>query len=199
VLSTVKGDYVILGELYTNEEGTDKGTGATIEEIKRQAVELEIARGFRYQGPDGRWICTVRKGPADSSIFDPLANRGENADSLADEFATQIKINGETHRGLQFEKADKSDGSRQRGWATIRGKLYATLPPHARPGLYITADCPELVRTLKHLPRDPKKEMDCPRNAADHLPDALRYLLGRLAPGEATVRFSSLNDRMRRA
>ena len=83
-----QGDYIIIAELYTNEEGTDKGTGATIEEIKRMAVELEIARGLRYQGPDGRWVYCVRKGPADSSIFDPLANRGENAESLADEFAT---------------------------------------------------------------------------------------------------------------
>ena len=196
VLSTVKGDYVILGELYTNEEGTDKGTGATIEEIKRQAVELEIARGLRYQGPDGRWVYCVRKGPADIPSV-PQANRSDNADSLIDEFATQIKINGVPHRGFQWEKADKE--GRPKGWATIRGRLYATLPPHTRPALYITADAPELIRTLKHLPRDPKKEMDCPRNAADHLPDACRYLLGRLAPGEATVKFSSLNDRMRRA
>lgn len=147
---------------------------------------------------DGRWVYSVRRGPADSSIFDPQANRGENAQSLADEFAIPITINGVSHRGMRWEKADKSDGSRQRGWATIRGKLYATIPPCTKPGLYITGDCPELIRTLKHLPRDPKKEMDCPRGAADHLPDALRYLLGRLAPGEATVRFSSLNDRQRR-
>jgi hypothetical protein len=123
VLKTVKGDYVILAELYTNEEGTDKGTGATIEEIKRMAVGLEIAHGLRYQ-EDGAWVCTVRRGPADSSIFDPQANRGENAESLADEFAAPIKIDGVAHRGLQWEKADKSDGSRQRGWATIREKLY---------------------------------------------------------------------------
>jgi hypothetical protein len=194
VLPTLKGDYVVLAELYTNEEpGSDKGTGATAPEITRMAVELEIARGLRYQA-DGQWKCTVRRGAADPHIFDKQANRGENAPSIADELAMSVKVNGASQRGLHFEKADNSDGSRVKGWYNIRSRMLATVPPRTRPGLYITADCPELIRTMKHLPRDSKKPDDCSRHAPDHLPDSLRYMLGRLPPGEATVRFGRFDQ-----
>ena len=161
--------------LYTNEEpGSNKGTGATAPEITRMAVELEIARGhFRYQ-VNGQWKCTVRRGAADPHIFDKQANRGENAPSIADELAMSVKIEGASHRGLHFEKADNADGSRVKGWYNIRNRMLAAVPPRTRPALYITEDCPELIRTLKHLPRDAKKPDDCNRHAEDHLPDVLR-------------------------
>jgi hypothetical protein len=194
VLPTLKGDYIVLAELYTNEEpGSNKGTGATAPEITRMAVQLEIARGLRYQA-DGQWKCTVRRGAADPHIFDKQANRGENAPSIADELAMSVKIDGVSQRGLHFEKADNSDGSRVKGWYHIRNRMLATVPPRTRPGFYITADCPELIRTLKHLPRDSKKLDDCSRHAEDHLGDCARYMLGRLPPGEATVRFGRIDQ-----
>jgi hypothetical protein len=194
-LRTIKGDYFMLAELYTNEEaGSNKGTGATAPEITRMAVELEIARGLRYQDGDGKWKCVVRRGAADPHIFDKQANRGENAPSIADELAMSVKIDGVSQRGLLFEKADNSDGSRVKGWYHIRNRMLATILPRTRPGLYISADCPELIRTLKHLPRDTKKPDDCNRHAEDHLPDVARYMLGRLPPNETTVRFGRIDQ-----
>jgi hypothetical protein len=96
------------------------------------------------------------------------------APSLADEFERPIKINGTSQRGMLWEEADKSSGTRARGWEAIRGRMMATLPPRENPGLYITRSCPNLPRTLQALPRDPHKP-----NAADHLPDVTRYLLGK--------------------
>lgn len=191
-LRTVKGDYVALAEIYTAEEGTDKGTAASEVEIARMAVELEIARGLRYEA-DGRWKCTVHRGAADPSIFNKRAS-DENAPSIADKLAMSVTINGVSHRGLLFEKGDNTDGSRVKGWYNIRNRMLAAVPPRTRPALYISADCPELIRTLKHLPRDPKKQDDCSRHAPDHLPDSLRYMLGRLPPGETTVRFGRFDQ-----
>jgi hypothetical protein len=72
--------------------------------------------------------------------------------------------------------------------------MLAAVPPRTRPALYITEDCPELIRTLKHLPRDAKKPDDCGRHAPDHLPDAARYMLGRLPPNETTVRTGRIDQ-----
>jgi hypothetical protein len=58
----------------------------------------------------------------------------------------------------------------------------------------ISADCPELIRTLKHLPRDDKKPDDCSRHAPDHLPDSLRYMLSRLPPNETTFRSGRIDQ-----
>ena len=156
------------------------------------AVELEIARGLRYEA-DGQWKCTVRRGAADPSIFNKRAS-DENAPSIADKLAMSVMINGVAQRGLVFEKGDNSDGSRVKGWYNIRNRMLAAVPPRTRPAIYITADCPELIRTLKHLPRDAKKPDDCGRHAPDHLPDSLRYMLGRLPPGETTVRFGRIDQ-----
>ena len=56
------------------------GTGATIDEIKREAIDMEIAMGLRYQEPSGKWICSVSRGIADDMIFVPQANRGDAAE-----------------------------------------------------------------------------------------------------------------------
>ena len=101
------------------------------------------------------------------------------AELLADEFQKAVKLHGVVHRGLSFEEADKSPGSRIRGWATIRSRMLATVPPRERPGLFITRNCKELLRTLQSLPRDPHKQDDCPKKAEDHLPDVVRYILGK--------------------
>jgi hypothetical protein len=197
-LPFIRGDMIIFSELYTMQENCPNvGTGATIDEIKREAIEMEIAMGLRYQEPSGKWVRSVSRGIADDMIFTPQANRGDAAESLADEFGKPVKIGGVSQRGFFFDEADKSPGSRIRGWATIRSRLLATVPTRERPGLFITRNCKELLRTLQGLPRDPKKPDDCPSRAEDHLPDVVRYLLGK-RHGPAFSSYS-LNDRRGRA
>ena len=61
---------------------------------------------------------------------------------IADEFAHQININRVSQRGIVWEPADKSAGSRVRRWTKIRGMLHATIPPanggRENAGLFIT-------------------------------------------------------------
>ena len=58
-LPFVRGDFVIFNELYTMQPGMpNTRTGATIHEIKCEAIEDEIRLGLRYQEPTtGKWIC----------------------------------------------------------------------------------------------------------------------------------------------
>jgi hypothetical protein len=179
-LRFVRGDYVIFHELYTMQPGMpNTGNGKTIHDIKIEAIEDEIRLRLRYQDINGKWIVLPRRGVADDAIFVPQSNRGEAAESQADEFTKAIKLSGVLHRGFMFEEADKSPGSRRRGWESIRSRMMATIPPRERPGLFITRDCKELLRTLQALPRDLKNPDDCPARAEDHLPDVVRYILGK--------------------
>ena len=50
----------------------------------------------------------MRRGVADDMIFMPQSNRGDAAESLADEFTKAVKLNGVSHRGYLFDEADKS-------------------------------------------------------------------------------------------
>jgi hypothetical protein len=78
-----------------------------------------------------------------------------------------------------MEPADKPQGSRVKGWVNIRGRLYATVPTRESPGLFIGKNCVHTLRTLRDLPRDKRNNDDCPETAEDHLPDVLRYVLGK--------------------
>jgi len=74
------------------------GTGATIDEIKREAIEMETVMGLRYQEPSSKWVRSASRGIAEDMIFTPQANRGDAAESLADEFGKPVKIGG-CHNG----------------------------------------------------------------------------------------------------
>jgi hypothetical protein len=84
-LPLIRGDFLIFDELYTCQEGVtvDVGNGATIDEIKREAVEKEIELGLRFQDANGKWIYTVRRGVADDQIFVPQANDGHGGSAVA--------------------------------------------------------------------------------------------------------------------
>lgn len=104
----------------------------------------------------------VRPGPADSSIFDET-----NGDSPA-------KIQ-ERHK-VRWEKADKSPGSRNRGWQLMRGRLMASKAPRMEePGLFVFNTCRQFIRTFPVLPRSDKDPDDIDTDAEDHVADESRY------------------------
>jgi hypothetical protein len=186
-LRFLKGDALVFDELYGCQEGRpNEGLGWTIAEIKRAIIERELESGLRVQLPDGKWQHRARGGVADSAIFVPQANR-DSAESFADEFERQTRINGAWHRGIRWEPAEKPAGSRVKGWVNIRGRLYATMPTRDSPGLFISKNCQHTLRTLKDLPRDKRNNDDCPDMAEDHLADVIRYVLGK--KHEPSVRF----------
>jgi hypothetical protein len=138
----------------------------------------------------------VRTGVADNMIFNPKPGGALGpADSMADEFAESVIINGARQSGVQWEPADKSPGSRVQGWQAMRGRLLATIPnkngARENPGLFITSNCVHWIQTVPVLPRDlDGNPEDIPDRVEDHLADATRYLIRR--NHKPTVRFRRL-------
>ncbi len=117
--------------------------------IKRRQIEMGIAE-------------RIKPGPADSSIFDET-----NGDSPA-------KI--QERHGVRWDKADKSPGSRKRGWQLIRGRLLASKAARMEePGLFIFETCRQFIRTVPVLPRDERDPDDIDTDAEDHIADEARY------------------------
>lgn len=121
-----------------------------------------IAEGIVKQQNEMGFASRVRPGPADSSIFDET-----NGDSPA-------KIQ-ERHK-VRWEKADKSPGSRKRGWQLIRGRLMESKKDRMEePGLFVFSNCRQFIRTVPVLPRDSRDPDDIDTDAEDHVGDETRY------------------------
>lgn len=121
-----------------------------------------IAEGIIQRQVDLGIASRVRPGPADSSIFDEV-----NGDSPA-------KIQ-ERHR-VRWEKADKSPGSRKRGWQLLRGRLKASrVERMEEPGLFVFSTCQQFIRTVPVLPRLGRDPDDIDTDAEDHIADEVRY------------------------
>jgi len=77
--------------------------------------------------------------------------------------------------GVRWVKADKGPGSRLNGKAEVHRRL-AIDTITERPGIIISGNCKNLIRTLPMLPLDPHKPEDVDTKfKEDHLYDALRY------------------------
>jgi hypothetical protein len=191
-----RGDVIIFAELYGCVPGKpNTGVRWTVDQIKDAIIEREMEMFLRYRDYNNRWIYRVSSGIGDDMMF----NADPNAYSIAGHLRKPVMIQGMGQRGVHLRESIKGAGSRIAGWAQIRGLLMATVPGESgyrkNPGLFITRDCVDLLRTLRELPRDPKKPEDSPRAAEDHLPDCCRYLLGRSR--EPRMSTYSLNDRSR--
>lgn len=105
----------------------------------------------------------VNPGPADSSIFDALPGKTSPADEMA-------------AKGAAFKPADKSQGSRKRGWEAMRRMLEEAA--RDRPegsGMWVTENCTQFIRCVPTLPRDEKDPDDVDTDAEDHTGDETRY------------------------
>jgi Terminase large subunit, T4likevirus-type, N-terminal len=120
----------------------------------------------------------MKPGPADSSIFDET-----NGDSPA-------KI--QERHGVRWEKADKSPGSRKRGWQLLRGRLKAGLAERMEePGLFVFDNCRQFIRTVPVLPRDERDPDDVDTDAEDHIGDETRYRVLANKPSAMTINLRS--------
>lgn len=121
-----------------------------------------IADGIVKHQADMKIASRIHPGPADSSIFDET-----NGDSPA-------KIQ-ERHK-VRWEKADKTPGSRKRGWQLIRGRLQACRTERMEePGLFVFDTCRQFIRTFPVLPRSERDPDDVDTDAEDHIGDETRY------------------------
>lgn len=151
------GDVIRIAEWYGWNGQPNEGVRMLASEIAQGIVEKETEWGIRSR---------VRPGPADSSIYDDSASGGA---SVADDMSAV---------GVQWKHADKGPGSRKQGWQQIRKMLKAALDPmREEPGLFITEQCQQFIRTVPALPRADRDLDDVNTEAEDHIGDETRYRL----------------------
>lgn len=119
------------------------------------AVALGILERERLSGIVGRG------GPADSAIY-----------AVTDDVSIGQSMEA---AGVYWEPADKKAGSRKNGWELIRARLEATANNDEKPGLLITENCRDFIRTVPSLPRDKRDPDDIDTEAEDHIADETRY------------------------
>ena len=163
VLNTVRGDLFRIHEWY--------GCDPREQNVGLRMLATDVALGIREreaQMLSGGLISTrVRPGPADSAIW-----TSEDGPSIASNMAS---------KGIMWEQADKSPGSRKNGWEEIRARLAAAVgSPREKPGLFVFRTCTAWLDTVPNLPRDDKNMDDVDTDAEDHAGDETRYRVRRV-------------------
>lgn len=173
IRSTVKGDLFRVREWYGWSGKSNQGLRMLAVDIAKGIVEREMQWGLRM-GSGDREQLRVKAGPADNSIHDV-----ENGMSIAMDMSKPVRVGNEMHRGISWTRADKRAGSVKNGLEHMRKMMKQAHPtpgqPRELPGLFVTEDCPQFLRTVPTLPRS-EKDMDrVDENAEDHCCDETRY------------------------
>lgn len=166
-----KGSRIRIGEIYGCEKsknelgqmvpafGTNRGMKLSAREVARQIVEME-----EELFEDGWTQSRVTPGPADGQIFN--VNESES-DSIAQLMAKE---------GVEWERADKSPGTRKNGLEMMRVALENATQGEG-PGLYVMSHCEAFLETVPSLPRDEDDPDDVDTTAEDHVYDESRYMV----------------------
>lgn len=171
LVGNVRGDLILWQEWYgtTGEENT--GIRLRASKIGEGIRDREEEWNLRGSG----WT-KVLAGPADTEIFNKSSDRDGRcpADDMEDE-------------GVFWERADKSSGSRKRGWEMLRTFLGDAVPnpdgTREKPGLFICRNCEWWIELCPPMPRDDDDLDEVPDTYEDHGADMTRYRLNWTVPG----------------
>lgn len=179
VMSTVRGDLFRVDEWYGWSGKPNEGLGLLAEEIALGIVEREIKNGWRRKivakAKTVKEFHRVQAGPADSSIF-----AAENGMQISADMEKPVRTDDGTQwRGVRWVPADKRPGSRKTGWESMRSMMknahHDGKKPREKPGLFVTENCHQFIRTVPALPRDERDPDDVDTDAEDHIGDEARY------------------------
>lgn len=147
-----------------DEGGSGLRIGATEIALGIKSIEKNM-RELYFVAPSAK----IDVGDADGQIFNKI-----NADdpSIAEWFLQE---------GIEWHRADKSQGSRKNGLALIQERLLAALKQNGRPAMYVMRRNHNWLDTVPTLPPDPKDPDDVDTEAEDHIYDTTRYAALRLA------------------
>jgi hypothetical protein len=152
------GTLIQFAEWYgTKEIGTNKGLKMSAKDIATGIRDRErqmIAEGIINRFPSA--------GPADNQIRDV---REIDVETIEQKMSDQ---------NVNWERSDKSAGSRKIGVQLFRDRLQSSLNREG-PGIYFTKNCRSSISTIPVLPSDPDKLDDVDTTAEDHNWDMVRY------------------------
>jgi hypothetical protein len=173
LIGNVRGDIILWNEWYGTTGNDNEGVRLAARKIAAGIRDREIEWGLRSPlGTKAR----VYPGPADTEIYNKSSETAGRcpADDMEDE-------------GIEWERADKSSGSRKRGWEMLRTRLANATPnpdgSREHPGFFVTADCSWWLEMCPPMPRDEKDMDEVPDTYEDHLADMTRYRLNWELPG----------------
>lgn len=164
-IGSVRGDVILWSEWYGTAGTPEKGTNVGIRMPARK-----IAQGILDREEDLGVLGRVLPGPADTEIYSK-DQRGTGR-SPADDMEEM---------NVTWERADKTPGSRSRGWQMIRSRLTDAFAEddgtRSKPGLFVCERCVFWIELVPPTPRDRVDQDDNPKNYEDHLSDMTRYRL----------------------
>ena len=171
LIGNVRGDIIMWNEWYgsTGEEDT----GIRLPASKIGAGIFDREEDYSVRSGD---FSRVIPGPADTEIFNKNSDRDGRcpADDMED-------------AGITWERADKTAGSRKRGWEMLRTYLSNAVPnpdgSRERAGFFVCANCSWWLSLCPPMPRDAKDMDEVPDSYEDHMADMTRYRLNWEVPG----------------
>lgn len=181
--STVRGDVFRIAEWYGTTGKPNQGLKLLATAVAKGIIERELAMGIY-----GR----VTPGPADNSIWDV-----ENGNSIAADMAKPVDIKDKRYPGVQWNRSDKSAGSRKAGWNKCReflsnAKRKVGGGPRELPGMFVFNTCTHFIDLFPTLPRDEVDQDDVDTSAEDHIGDETRYMILSRAYGPRSGRTKGL-------
>lgn len=162
IVGQVRGDLIRFREWYGCEpDKPNTGIRMSAKDIAKGINARTTAMGLNHR---------IGYGIADGSIFDLY----EPGKSVAGDMAKE---------GVRWKPADKSKGSRKHGWQQMRTRFEDSVPEKGAdgnyiregPGLFVTAECTDFIRTIPVLTRDKKDSDDVDTDLEDHIADEVRY------------------------
>jgi hypothetical protein len=179
LIGNVRGDTILWNEWYGTTGNDNEGVRLAARKIAQGIFDREVEWGLRSPGGTHSRITS---GPADTEIFNQLSDR--HGRCPADDMEAE---------GVSWERADKSAGSRKRGWTMLRSYLQNAIPTpdgtREHPGFFVTEDCSWWLEFCPPMPRDEKDMDEVPDTYEDHLADMTRYRLNWEIPGMARRSF----------
>lgn len=163
-MSTVPGDLFRIGEWYGTNGKENEGLMMNDTDITKGIIQRQLNMGYH---------AAVRPGPADTSIWDVY-----NDSSTAAIMEQPVTIDGQTYNGVSWIRADKSPGSRIKGWKLIREYLSNAIPvdgKREKPGMFVFDTCTYTLDLFPILPRDEDNLDDVDTEVEDHIGDEIRY------------------------
>lgn len=153
-----RGSIIQCGEWYgCDPEAPNKGIYMSSQDIAKGILLRE-----EYWEQLGWFPHKPYPGPADNQIFQT---------TQSDELTIAVKM---ANLGVEWERSNKSPGSRINGLQLVRDRLEQTTRCEGK-GLYVMDHCTSAISTIPVLPRDKVKLDDVDTDAEDHPYDVWRY------------------------
>ncbi len=171
LVGNIRGDVILWQEWYGTTGQVNQGVRKAASKIGAGIRDREEEWHLRGEG----WNRIV-PGPADTEIFNKSSDRDGRspADDMEDE-------------GVYWERADKSSGSRKRGWEMLRTGLENAISDRdgfrEKPGFFVCVNCAWWISLCPPMPRDDKDQDEVPDTYEDHAADMTRYRLNWSIPG----------------